>query len=168
MIGSSGSFEAVCLSLAAIIRHWTGVAGYNPPFGVHVDETAWRTNEFGQRVVDYISLDAEHAEYEILRVFPFDQFEVKVWVIEVQPDNFYKIDSLLLFHGYAKFGVLGGDHVYGRIGNGITKLDFPSNAEEIYQGKMNDTHGLWNFKEPKIKYSEKADLRGQKVGEGKR
>jgi len=161
-IGKSGSFDAICLSLAAIIRHWTGIKGYNPPFGVNVEPSHWRENEFGQRVIDYISLDAEHAEYEILRVFPFEEFDVRVWVIEVQPDNFFKIDSLLMYHGYAKFGVLGGDHVYGKIGNVLTKLDFPSNALDIYKAKANDTHGLWDFRQPKIEYAQKANLRDQK------
>lgn len=100
------------------------------------------TNAFGQKTIHYISLDAEHAEVEILRVFDFDKWDVKVWVVEVQPDNFFEVDSLFLGNGYAKAGVLGGDHVYVKLGDVNTRLDLPSNWREELEEKKNTTHGF--------------------------
>lgn len=34
------------------------------------------------RIIDYISLDVEGAEYDVLSVFPFDEYEVLLWTIE--------------------------------------------------------------------------------------
>merc|ERR1712194_862811 len=95
-----------------------------------------------------------HAEVEILKVFPFERYEISVWLIEVQPDNFYAVDSILLQNGYGKVGVLGGDHVYMRLGNLFTRLDFPSNAlAESDAIISNKTHGFHEHKKPKIDYS---------------
>ncbi|CAD7935343.1 unnamed protein product [Amoebophrya sp. A25] len=134
----SHQFEAVCYPLDLILS-----AFFDFP-----------KNEFGQRIVDYISLDAEHAEVEILKVFPFSEYDIQVWLIEVQPDNFYAVDSILLSNGFGKVAVLGGDHVYMKLGNLFTRLDIPASARKEADAIMgNKTHGFHEHKKPKIDYS---------------
>ncbi|CAD7924642.1 unnamed protein product [Amoebophrya sp. A120] len=131
-------FDAVCLSLDSILQ----------------DFFEFPKNEFGQTLVHYISLDAEHAEVEILKAFPFWKYDIKVWLIEVQPDNFYAVDAILLTNGYGKVAVLGGDHVYVKLGNIFTELDYPSSAKAEQEAIMgNKTHGFHEHKQPKIDYS---------------
>lgn len=51
--------------------------------------------------IDYISIDTEGSEYEILREFPFDVFRFQVLTVEHNhSENETKIDSLLSKNGY--------------------------------------------------------------------
>jgi FkbM family methyltransferase len=57
------------------------------------------------REIDYISLDIEGLEPEILKTFPFDKYKVKFWTIEHNlysfgGKNFNEILSILLGHNY--------------------------------------------------------------------
>jgi len=65
--------------------------------------------------IDYMSVDAEAAEVEIFRDFPFDEFDISVISVEVQATNYYELDVVFANAGYAKVGVLGGDHVFGQL-----------------------------------------------------
>lgn len=55
------------------------------------------------KLIEYISIDVEGAEYEILQNFPFDSYKVKCWTIE---HNFSPMRShiydLLRKHGYKR------------------------------------------------------------------
>tara|TARA_A100001015_G_C15038662_1_gene738025 strand:- start:2894 stop:3193 length:300 start_codon:yes stop_codon:yes gene_type:complete len=74
--------------------------------------------------VDFLSVDAEGAEFEVFRLFPFDEFDVRLIIVEVSsPARYVQIDQILLTNGFAKVGVLGGDFVYAQ--SGIGKLHFP-------------------------------------------
>jgi hypothetical protein len=65
--------------------------------------------------IDFLSVDAEAAEVEIFKVFPFDDFDISVINVEVQANNYYPLDVIFLSAGYAKVAVLGGDHVYAKL-----------------------------------------------------
>eukprot|EP00927_Polykrikos_kofoidii_P065859 TRINITY_DN61579_c0_g1_i1.p1 TRINITY_DN61579_c0_g1~~TRINITY_DN61579_c0_g1_i1.p1 ORF type:complete len:525 (+),score=84.18 TRINITY_DN61579_c0_g1_i1:173-1747(+) len=85
--------------------------------------------------VDYLSVDAESAEAEIFRNFPFDEFDIAVISIEVQVRNYYEVDALLLTGGYAKIAVLGGDHVYAKMGRPPT---LPADAVQWQETMLGD------------------------------
>jgi FkbM family methyltransferase len=61
--------------------------------------------------IDYLSLDVEGFEFEILRLFPFDEYEFGCLSIERPPPE---LQSLLTGRGYIFRGRLGEDHVYIR------------------------------------------------------
>lgn len=57
------------------------------------------------RVIDYLSLDLEGAEWFVMQHFPFYAFTIKVLTIERPPTN---LQQLLKQHGYSRLGKLGG------------------------------------------------------------
>jgi FkbM family methyltransferase len=65
----------------------------------------------GLKRIDYMSIDVEGAEFKILSVFPFKEYDVKVFGIE---DNFGNpaLDELLAKNGYAKISRVGPDNIY--------------------------------------------------------
>jgi len=65
--------------------------------------------------IDYMSVDAEAAEVEIFRDFPFHEFDISVINVEVQAKNYYDLDVIFSTANYAKVAVLGGDHVYAKL-----------------------------------------------------
>lgn len=85
--------------------------------------------------VDYMSVDAEAAEVEIFRDFPFDRFDISVINVEVQAQNYYDLDVIFSQANYAKLAVLGGDHVYAKLGR---PLKFPDNAAEWHRTLSKD------------------------------
>jgi len=63
----------------------------------------------GRRVdIDFISLDVEGAETDFLSCFPWDRYDVKVWVIEINK-NESPIDEIMLRNGYLKYEHLSQD-----------------------------------------------------------
>jgi Methyltransferase FkbM domain len=61
------------------------------------------------RRIDYLSLDVEGFEYEILRTFPFDEFEFGCLGIERPPSELHE---LLLSRGYRPVSKVGEDVFY--------------------------------------------------------
>lgn len=97
--GRRPEFTAVCRTLADILSS----AGLRRPARI-----------------DYLSVDAEAAEVEVFRDFPFTDFDVSVISVEVQARNYYELDAILLENGFAKVAVLGGDHVYAQLQHSLT------------------------------------------------
>lgn len=62
--------------------------------------------------VDFISIDIEGGELEILEDFPFHYFFIRVFVIEVDPTHAFKIDIVMYNAGYKKTALLGKDHMW--------------------------------------------------------
>merc|ERR1711879_611111 len=62
--------------------------------------------------IDLLSVDAEGAEIEIFRGFPFEAWDIRVIVVETSRRTSMAIDSLLLPHGFLKVAVLGKDAIY--------------------------------------------------------
>eukprot|EP00929_Paragymnodinium_shiwhaense_P088147 TRINITY_DN48369_c0_g1_i1.p1 TRINITY_DN48369_c0_g1~~TRINITY_DN48369_c0_g1_i1.p1 ORF type:complete len:473 (-),score=52.64 TRINITY_DN48369_c0_g1_i1:110-1528(-) len=85
--------------------------------------------------VDYLSVDAEAAEVEIFRDFPFDEFDISVISVEVQVQNYYELDAIFLSAGYAKVAVLGGDHVYMKLKRPTA---LPVGTKEWHRALVND------------------------------
>ncbi|ETO34757.1 methyltransferase FkbM family [Reticulomyxa filosa] len=68
----------------------------------HGNEVSLKSDIPEQKIpIDFISLDVEGAEAEVLKCFPFDKYDVKVWTIEVNR-NELGIDEIMLAHGYVK------------------------------------------------------------------
>mmetsp|Transcript_89799 Transcript_89799/g.228432 ORF Transcript_89799/g.228432 Transcript_89799/m.228432 type:complete len:275 (+) Transcript_89799:1-825(+) len=66
----------------------------------------------GRPIVDFMSVDAEGAEVDIFKNFPFEAWDIRVIVVEVSRKTCMAIDSLLLPAGFVKIAVLGKDAVY--------------------------------------------------------
>jgi FkbM family methyltransferase len=65
--------------------------------------------------IDYLSIDTEGSEYEILLGMDFKKFPTSVVDIECNyEDTFSKVNNLMLENGFEKIAVLGGDWVYIR------------------------------------------------------
>ncbi|CAD7923239.1 unnamed protein product [Amoebophrya sp. A120] len=63
--------------------------------------------------IDFISIDVEGGEYEILVDFPFEKFpNINVFLIEVDAKNVFKMDILMSLGKYVKVAQLGKDQVY--------------------------------------------------------
>mmetsp|Transcript_41400 Transcript_41400/g.89758 ORF Transcript_41400/g.89758 Transcript_41400/m.89758 type:complete len:498 (+) Transcript_41400:69-1562(+) len=95
------------------------------------------------KLVDFLSVDAEAAEVEIFRDFPFDEFDIQVINVEVQAKNYYDLDNIILNAGYAKIAVLGGDHVYAKLD---FALKFPARMAAWRQALAKD---FWSHEAPK-------------------
>lgn len=62
--------------------------------------------------IHLLSVDAEGAEIEIFRDFPFDAWDIRAMVIETSRRTSMAIDGLLLPRGFLKVAVLGKDAIY--------------------------------------------------------
>jgi len=62
--------------------------------------------------IDLLSVDAEGAELEIFKSFPFDVFDIRCIVVETSRRTSMAMDSLLLPQAFVKVAVLGKDAVY--------------------------------------------------------
>ena len=68
------------------------------------------------KIIDYLSLDVEGHEYEVLKNFPFDEYKIRCLTVEhnephVGPEMRLKLRALLETNGY-RF-VKGNDDVHG-------------------------------------------------------
>ncbi|MEM6905085.1 MAG: FkbM family methyltransferase, partial [Pseudomonadota bacterium] len=61
--------------------------------------------------IDFISLDVEGAELDVLGAFPFDEFRVTAWTVE---NNTYnpEIPKLMRSKGYKRVEMIAADDVY--------------------------------------------------------
>lgn len=66
----------------------------------------------GLYYIDYMSIDVEGAETEILLTFPFEMFSIDVISVEVTYGE--AITSILTNRGYTKLVSLGEDNIYRR------------------------------------------------------
>lgn len=82
-----------CARLADILDHW------------------------GHSKIDYMSIDVEGAEENILRAFPWDKFDIDVLGVE---DNFgnVELDALIQQAGYQFLKKVGHDRMYRRVNPG--------------------------------------------------
>lgn len=100
--------------------------------------------------IDFLNVDVENQEKRIFMDFPFQAFDIKHVVVEVNRGvNWLELDTLFLKNGYIKVAILGRDAVYSKIkalqqGKGhlpgfelLNKL--PSNAVHLPQS-WNDFH----------------------------
>ncbi|CAK0796763.1 unnamed protein product [Prorocentrum cordatum] len=94
-------FEARCAPLESLIEEGLPGALAGAPAAVS-----------GPLVVDLLSVDAEGAEVEIFRNFPFDRLQVRAIVVETSRRTSMAVDGLLLPMGFLKVAVLGKDAVY--------------------------------------------------------
>ncbi|CAD7929028.1 unnamed protein product [Amoebophrya sp. A120] len=85
------TFQSECISLEDMLRY-SGVT--------------WKTP------IDFVSIDIEGGEFEILKNFPFDKFTIHAFLIEAGHDSAQRIDILLLGAKYVKMAVVGKDQVY--------------------------------------------------------
>lgn len=52
--------------------------------------------------IDYISMDVEGAEVEILESFDFDSYNIHLWSIEANNRQAYRVDRIMQDHGYER------------------------------------------------------------------
>ena len=71
----------------------------------------------GNPTIDYLSLDIEGAEYQVLNTIPFDQIDIKVISIETKHGGNYsvhlkKINRLMKQNGYKFWKTVLVDDIY--------------------------------------------------------
>ena len=62
--------------------------------------------------IDLISVDAEGAELEIFKDFPFQSWDIRCIIVETSRRTSMALDSLFLPQGFVKVAVLGKDAIY--------------------------------------------------------
>ena len=72
---------------------------------------------YGLERVDYISLDVENNELPVLESFPFDRFEVDVWLIEMSKPE--EIKQLMRKRGYEHLKAIGADGIFKKRKAGV-------------------------------------------------
>ena len=72
----------------------------------------------GIRAIDYLSIDVEGAEWEILSAFPFREYRIDVLGVEDNFGNFPldRLNRLMATHGFERVGRIGTDNFYRHIG----------------------------------------------------
>lgn len=68
-------------------------------------------DEQGLNRVDFLSIDTEGSEYEILRAFPFEKYNIGVIAVENSYHGDYLIE-LMELNGYELVDILGCDEIY--------------------------------------------------------
>jgi FkbM family methyltransferase len=68
----------------------------------------------GMKNIDFVSLDIEGAELDVLKDFPFDQFDIKIFLIENNFNN-NSIEKIMNKAGYKKIIRLGVTDIYRKL-----------------------------------------------------
>lgn len=85
------------------------------------------------KMIDYLSLDVEGAEYLVMQHFPFDQYTIRILTVE-RPSN--ELKALLNQHGYAMVKSLAwwGETLWAHESTGFTATH-PKIAKIVEEGK---------------------------------
>jgi FkbM family methyltransferase len=68
------------------------------------------------RRIDYLSIDVEGAECDIVSSFPFENYDIDIMEVEVNFD--YNLDTLIKSKGFKLLERLGVSNIYRRVNNG--------------------------------------------------
>lgn len=82
---------------------------------IKIETTTIQTelDKIGVKVVDFMSVDVEGSEFQVLEGIDFDKTKIKIIVIENNYKNtFEAIDKFLKSKGYIRHITLGGDEIY--------------------------------------------------------
>ena len=82
---------------------------------VEVQPLAEILSAHGLRRIDYISLDVEGAEKDVIATFPFAEFDVTAWSIE-NNSGATEVPALMQANGYQRVEAIGVDDIYLRRG----------------------------------------------------
>lgn len=102
-------------------RTWSGLVGYarelqhKPVLDTMPVNVVTLADEFRERDidhVDYLSIDAEGADLNVLQGIDWDAVDITVITVEVNKADASAIHTLLADKGYTKAGMLGVDAVY--------------------------------------------------------
>jgi FkbM family methyltransferase len=69
----------------------------------------------GLKKIDYLTLDIEGAEYSVIEVFPFHKYDIDVFEIENNFDN-YPIEEIMNKNGFKKINRMGVSDIYRKAG----------------------------------------------------
>ena len=67
------------------------------------------------RVIEFLDIDIEGAEFEVIKNFPFDEYEFKIICIEVRPHTREPITEHLTANGYRYAQDIGQDAIFRKI-----------------------------------------------------
>ena len=67
------------------------------------------------KVIEFLDIDIEGAEFEVIKNFPFDQYEFKIICIEVRPQTRKSITEHLVANGYRYTQDIGQDAIFRKI-----------------------------------------------------
>merc|ERR1712217_365969 len=88
--GNTSSFSSTCFTLEDVLRN-AGLVG---------------------RRIDFLSVDVEHGEVAVFESFPFQEFDIRMIVVETNRDTAFAVDVLMLTNSFTKIALLGKDAVY--------------------------------------------------------
>ncbi len=108
MSGMAHSYDPAMLERArADVRHREALRA------VETRSLASLLSEHAIMRADFISLDIEGGELEVLSGFPFDRFDVTIWAIENNTGN-DAIRAIMMRNGYYMIELAGVDEIYRR------------------------------------------------------
>jgi|TARA_R110000765_G_scaffold121857_1_gene218194 FkbM family methyltransferase len=67
------------------------------------------------KLIEFLDIDIEGAEYEVIKNFPFDKYEFKIICIEVRPHTRDPITEHLIANGYRYAQDIGQDAIFRKI-----------------------------------------------------
>lgn len=67
------------------------------------------------KVIEFLDIDIEGAEFEVIKNFPFDEYEFKIICIEVRPQTRESITKHLIANGYRYAQDIGQDAIFRKI-----------------------------------------------------
>jgi hypothetical protein len=117
-------------------------------------EAKWVTNETkGVLTIEFLSLDVESHELEVLMAMPWDRLNIRFIMIE---NNYATLDEeeFLVKQGYVKLGGMGVDDVFARLEQ-PARLWWPP----IHSAELRDTNAL-RKKQGYVPYKHAALYRG--------
>lgn len=117
--------EAEFFMVPGIYYGWSGLARYPgvrrpgmrmEPVTVPCETLESVMLDYGMDHCDYLSIDLEGAEYDVLRVFPFDKIHIDVIGVEDNTNNNLALSELLTGAGYTYLNRVGVDNFWRKSG----------------------------------------------------
>lgn len=84
------------------VKNWKKEGTVVPTIKQKCSTMRTETKRYGVRRADYLSLDVEGHELQVLQGFDWDHFVVNVITVEATPDNLPPIEDFLLGKGYVR------------------------------------------------------------------
>lgn len=67
------------------------------------------------KIIDFLDIDTEGSEYEVIKNFPFSEYEFKIISVEIWKNTKDIMQSLLNMNGYQRVKILGDDYIFEKI-----------------------------------------------------
>lgn len=117
-------------NVEALTRTETGTDMQTITLASALDEVNWGRVAPGQRtIIDFLSLDVEYHELEVLTAVPWERVDIRFASIE-NNNNFLDNWEYLMRHGFFKAATLSLDDIFMRV-EGANALWLPGNIDQV-------------------------------------